>query len=397
VFESGLTVDINVFKDSPVGELRPITGYEGERPYSTFAFVPKPLPSSIQLTERTHSRVAQANLDIGRLDFAVRRLPDPALLVRPALRREAQSTSELEGTYAPLEEILEADFLEESQRTAEVKEVMNFVRAAERGLDLIKKLPVCLSMISELQRITVRGTRGDTYDAGQLRTRQVFIGDRSRRIEDSRFIPPPPGDLLVQGMSDWEKWINDIDDDVSPLVKAAVGHYQFETLHPFSDGNGRIGRLIITLQLVEAQALRYPILNLSPWLNDRREEYKDHLLNVSITGDFNPWVQFFCQAVIEEAARTVRKIEDLLTAREEMRNELRAQKVRGVAVDIVDSLIGYPYITVPEAAELHGVTYPPANAAIARLVEMGILSETTGNAYGRIFVCPRIRKIITSR
>jgi Fic family protein len=180
-------------------------------------------------------------------------------------------------------------------------------------------------------------------------------------------------------------------------VKAAVGHYQFETLHPFSDGNGRIGRLIMTLQLVEADALQYPILNLSPWLRERRDEYKDQLLNVSITGDFNPWLTFFCEAVSAQAANAVEKIEQLLTVRQSMMARLRAARVRGVALDIVESLIGYPYITAAEAAKIHGVTYPPANSAIAKLVEMGILIEVTGQAYNRIFASPENRKIVTSR
>lgn len=143
--------------------------------------------------------------------------------------------------------------------------------------------------------------------------------------------------------------------------------------------------------------MHYPILNLSPWLKEREEQYKDEMLRVSLTGDFNPWVTFFCDAVIAEAKNAVKKIEDLLAAHRDMMDMLRERKVRGVAIDIVDSLIGYPYITVSQAAGLHGVTYPPANSAIAKLVEMGILREVTGRDYGRVFVAPRMRAILASR
>jgi Fic family protein len=391
-------MDIDAFKKSSMGELRPISGHDAYlgQDYDHLAFVPFPLPSSISLTERTYNRVAAASMAVGRLDFAVQRLPNPSLLVRPALRKEAQSTSALEGTYAPLEKVLEADFLDEAHQSAELREVMNYVRAAERGLELIEKKPICLTLIADLQKLLVRRTRGDGFDAGQLRTRQVYIGERHLGIEQSRFVPPPPGEDLAKGVSDWEKWVN-AESDTSLLVKAALGHYQFETLHPFSDGNGRMGRLIVTLQLVQAKALSYPVLNLSPWLKEREDQYKDEMLQVSTTGDFNPWVTFFCDAIEAQANNAVRKIEELLAVRAEMMDMLRKKKVRGVAVDIADSLIGYPYITVPQAAALHNVTYPPANNAISKLVEMGILQEVTGGGYGRVFMAPKMRAIFTSR
>lgn len=391
-------MDTKAFSRSPMGRLVPISGRDNYlgRDYSHFAFVPNPLPKSVPLSERTYNRVTQASLEIGRLDFAVQRLPNPSLLVRPALRREAQSTSALEGTYAPLDEVLEGEFLEEAQQSAELREILNYVRAAELGYQLIEKMPIHFNMVARLQKILVRGTRGDGYDAGKIRSGHVYIGERSRGIEESRFVPPPPGDELRDGISEWEKWIN-AENDVPLLVKAALGHYQFETLHPFSDGNGRMGRLIASLQLVEAGALNYPVLNLSPWLKEHEQQYKDEMLRVSITGDFNPWVQFFCDAVIAQAQNGVKKIEDVLAVRAQWMEQLQKARVRGVAVNIVDSLIGYPYITVSQAAELHNVTYPPANNAIRKLVDMGILQETTGGNYGRVFVAPQLRAIFTSR
>lgn len=315
------------------------------------------------------------------------------MLVRPVLRREAQSTSELEGTYAPLDEVLAADFIEDARRSAELREVMNYVVAAEQAFKLIKVKPICLNVLCELQAMLVRGTRGEMYDSGQLRQRQVFIGERELGIEESRFVPPPPGDDLVAGVSDWEKWIN-AKDEIPLVVKAAVGHYQFETLHPFSDGNGRLGRLVVVLQMIEAGTLDYPVLNLSPWLRARKAEYKDQLLSVSETGDYDPWVRFFCTAVEAQAQDMVSRLEELLAVREQMLSVVRAHRLRGTSVSIVDDLIGYSSITPSAAARLHNVTYKAANDAIRKLEELGVLQEITGASYGRIFVCPQVRNIV---
>jgi cell filamentation protein, protein adenylyltransferase len=388
-------VDVERFKRSPVGRLDPIQGHDAylQRDYSHYAFVPCPPPSTLKLSQGTYASVANAHGALGRLDFAVRRLPDPRLLVRPVLRREAQSTSELEGTYAPLDEVLAADFIDEARRSAELREVMNYVLAAERALLMIQKLPICLRVLCRLQAILVKDTRGQMYDSGQLRQRQVFIGERELGIEESRFVPVPEGDLLQEGVSDWEKWIN-AKDDMPLVVKAAVGHYQFEALHPFSDGNGRLGRLIAILQMIEAGTLAYPVLNLSPWLKPRKEQYKDLLLGISATGDYDPWVRFFSTAVQAQADDMVERIEQLLSVREELLSIVREHKIRGFAVDIIEDLIGYSSITPSAAAKRHKVQYKTANDAVKRLEALGILTEVTGASYGRIFVCPRVRDIV---
>lgn len=389
---------VEQLRGSPIGELQPVTLHDAlaDKPVNTFAFVPTPLPADVTLSSRTHKAVAAAHQAIGELEAGVRRLPNPSLLVRPALRREAQSTSALEGTYAPIAEVLEADFVEDSRRSPEVREVMNYVRAAERGLELIAKKPICVTVINELQGILVKGTRGDLYDAGQLRQRHVAIGDEGRGVEHARFVPPPPGVVLVDGVSAWESWIN-AEDDLSLVVKCALGHYQFETLHPFSDGNGRIGRLIVVLQLVQENALSFPLLNISPWFEDRKEQYKVHLLNVSLTGRYDDWIQFFCQAVDAQARDMIKRTDDLLTIRQSILDLIRRNKARGVILDIAEDLIGYPYITPSEAADRHSVTYPPANNALRKLKELGVIRELTGRTYGRIFVCQPVLEVVARR
>jgi len=389
-------VDVERFKASPAGRLVPIHGRDAylQRDYSHYAFVPCPAPTTVALSQGTYNSVSKAALALGRLDFAVRRLPDPRLLIRPVLRREAQSTSELEGTYAPLDEVLAADFIDEARRSAELREVMNYVVAAERAFDLIKTLPIGLRVLCQLQTILVRGTRGQMYDSGQLRQRQVFIGERELGIEESRFVPVPEGEMLEAGLSDWEKWINARDDDMALVVKAAVGHYQFETLHPFTDGNGRLGRLIVVLQMIEAETLAYPILNLSPWFKPRKELYKNLLLDVSATGEYDPWVRFFSTAVEAQAQDMVERIEQLLTVREDLLRIARENKIRGFAVDIIEDLIGYSSITPTSTAKRHDVQYKTANDAFKRLEAQGILQEITGASYGRIYICPRVTEIV---
>jgi Fic family protein len=393
----GQPVDVQRFSASPVGALLPISGYDAllGTYYNHFAFSPNPLPRTIRLSGRTYKLVSEADREVGRLDAGAGRLPKPEILVRPTLYREAVSTSALEGTYAPLVEVFEADYVDERERRMEVREILNYVHAATQGRELIKSKPICVTLIAELQQLLVRGTRGDHADSGRLRQGQVFIGERTSGIEQSRYVPPPAGDILVNGMSDWEKWIN-ADDDVPLLVKAALGHYQFEALHPFSDGNGRLGRLIVVLQLVYEGALALPILNLSPWLDQRKEEYKDRLLDVSVTGDYDAWVQFFAQAVKAQAEDALNRVDQIIQIREEMLASLKARGARGVVLDIVDDLISYPVITPTQAAELHNVTYPPANRAIQRLVDIGYLQEMTGRTYGRVYACRAIMRVLDS-
>jgi Fic family protein len=369
----------------------PISGVDGrtKEPYRHFAFVPAPLPSVVDLSPGTYKLISEADRALGSLDALTDRLPNPDLLVRPSLTREAVSTSALEGTYAPYADVLEAQYTESHQPTAEVREVRNYVQAAFAGLDLIKKFPICLQVVAKLQKILVAGTRGDAYDAGRLRERLVCIGDRGRGIGQSRFVPPPNGDPLRDGVSDWEKWIN-ADQEMPVLVKIALGHYQFETLHPFSDGNGRIGRLVITLQLIEEHVLKHPVLNLSPWLEPRRDDYIDHLLTVSRTGNFDPWVRFFAEAVKARALAATQTIRNLMAFSQEVIETMKSAGARGTVHELAVNLIGYPMMTIPKVQADLGVSYPTAASAIRKLEEAGFLREITGGSYGRRYICDRV-------
>lgn len=381
-------MDCAAFADSPMGTLKAIHGYDHYlgRSYEHYAFIPTALASSFDLTQGTYKAVSEAERSIGRLDAAVRQVPNPSLLVRPALYREAVSTSAMEGTYAPLEEVIEADYVAEASRSYEVREILNAVRAAERGVELLRHKPICSTVLHELQAIMVQGTRGDGADAGDFRKGEVYIGERRNGIEKSRFVPPPAGTTLVEGFDAWERWIN-TEDDVPLVVKLTMGHYQFETLHPYTDGNGRIGRLVIILQMIEAGALTHPVLDLSSWLSPRKDEYKDHLLAVSRTGACDDYIRFMAEGLSASAEDSVRRIERLLTVRRDLIQRLKDDRARGVALELVDDLIASPFITASQAAKRHNVTYPPANNAIQRMVRLGILTQWGERTYGRIYAC----------
>jgi Fic family protein len=393
--EYPLIVDAQLLRGSPIGTLVPIGGYDPRagRDYHATAYVPDHLPDIVELAGATHLAVATAAAAVARADQAARQLPNPRLLVRPAIRREAVSTSALEGTYAAFTDVLEADFKDQAQLSASVAEVLNYVHAAEEAIAWVHERPITLALLQHLQGILVRGTPSETRDAGRVRTTQVFIGLNSANVEDARFVPAPPDHRLRDGLLKWEGWVNR-PHDIHTLVKMALGHYQFETLHPFNDGNGRLGRLVVILQLMAAGELQLPILNLSPWLEVRRRAYQDHLLNVSITGDFNPWVSFFCQAVEAQAYEAIRQVSGLIEIKQKFMDQLRTLRTKGVSLQIAEDLIGYPMLTVRDASERYGVTYQAANQAVAKLADLGILQQRSEGNYGRIFACNDVLRVM---
>jgi Fic family protein len=390
-------MDVEALRKSPVGHLVPVSGTDNRtgEDWQYWAFVPDPLPEEPVVGLKAVNTATLAAMEVARLDQAVSQLPNPDILVRPVIRREAISTAALEGTYTTFDDAFEADFLEERQLSSEQREVRNYVYATEQSVRLLETFPISRTLAGKLQKTIVRGTSGDTYDAGDLRKRLVAIGPKNRPIQEARFVPPPPDETLSAGVSDWEKWLN-ADSAVPIIVKIALGHYQFETLHPYADGNGRLGRLLALLQLVQAGVLRVPVLNLAPWLEAHRGDYQDGLLNVTKTGRFDDWITFFAEAIRAEASRGVRSISELLALRDQFVSELRAAGSRGVVLEIAELLIGYPLIDVPTARDITGKSFEAANHAIARLVQMRVLQEITGRPQNRLFACPRVLEIITS-
>jgi len=390
-------MDEVALRSSPVGQLVPISGHDGRfgEDYDHWAFVPDPLPTLVDLSPATWRLVGDAMLSLGRLDQAGRQVPNPALLRRPTLRREAQSTSALEGTYAPLSEVLEADpdDLHPTPRSPELREVLNYVRAAEHAYAVVREREISVGLLGELHRLLVAGTAADGSMAGTVRTHQVVIGPPGSRVTEARFVPPPPGLDLEIGLRDWVDWVEG-PSQLPVVVRAALAHYQFEALHPFNDGNGRIGRLLIVLQLLRGGVLHEPLLTVSPWFEARRREYQDRLRGVSETGSWDAWVAFFADGVAAQAASTTEKVSQLLVYQEQTRALARQRGIRGVAIDVIEGLIARPILTSGWLADVHGVTRQAAINAIGRLVDAGILRETTGGTYGRVFAADAVIQIL---
>jgi Fic family protein len=370
-------VDIEPLRGSPVGQLVPISGTDGRTGlhYDAVAFLADPLPRTVELASLTWTTVAQAEAALARLDQAARQVPEPSLLRQPALRREAQSTSALEGTFAPLEEVLESDIEERSELSIELREILNYVVAAEEGFAWIEERHLTGGLLASLQHTLVRGTPGEISDAGRLRDRQVFIGPKDAAIEDARFIPAPFGDQLEVGFDALIHWMNSPPAAMPSVVQAALAHYQFETLHPFSDGNGRIGRLLIVLQLMQLSVLRHPILVVSPWFEARRSEYQAALLRLSETGNWNDWVAFFAAGVEAAATSTHERIDQLLGLQEEFVRRVREAGFSGVAERVAGELIGAPILRAPLVAARHNVTQQAAMNALRRLAQLEIVTE----------------------
>jgi Fic family protein len=389
-------MEVERLRGSPIGSLVRIRGHDARfmQDYDHWAYVPNPLPPTVELRPSTWSMVGEAMLALGRLDQAGRQLPDPALLRRPTLRSEAQATSALEGTYAALSDVLEAEPGDApEQLSPQLREVLNYVRMAEFAYAEVVQRPISLGLVLDLHRLLVARTAADGPMAGAVRTHQAVIGGPRTPVPRARFVPPPPGPDLFEALRDWVSWVGE-PSELNIVVRAALAHYQLEALHPFHDGNGRIGRLLIVLQLLRAGVFREPLLTISPWFESRRRDYQDHLQHLSETGDWDQWVAFFAEGVRDQAASTADKVSRLLAYQEATIRTARDQGLRGLVLDLVESLIGRPVFSISTVAELHAVTRQAASAAVGRLVDLKILRETTGGNYARLFAADEVVGIL---
>ncbi len=388
-------MDIEIFRNSPTGRLVPITVDEGGSTVEHAAFVPDPLPADLELSPKTWGAAIDAAHHLGRLDaLAKELLPNPILIARPTIRREAVSTSALEGTFAPAADVLSSDIDATIPRSAAMVEILNFIDTTEHGIDRIATLPIGRRLACELQGLLVAGTPSDDWQAGNVRSTQVFIGPyRGCSISEARYVPPPPGPELDEGLRAWEQWIH-TESDIHPVIRVAAAHYQFEALHPFTDGNGRIGRLLAILQLIDYGLLSAPLINLSPYFEAQSDRYRHRLREVSTTGAMNEWVTYFCEALTAQAQHAEARIHALLDWRDQALERIRSRRMSGTAVAVTERLIEYPSITVKHVAAAHGVSKQAANVAVARLVDAGILSEVTGRNYSRVFQAPDVLEIL---
>lgn len=390
-------MDRSRFEHSPIGSLLPITGTDGRgQRYEHVAYAAHPLSTPPDLATATWNRVARANRALGRLQQGSLLVINPGLLRQPTLRREAQSTSALEGTYAPLEDVLAADVIEGGARSAALNEVLNYVSAAENGFRWVsQQRQITAGLLCDLHRTLVDGTGADTGEAGRIRHIQVVIGSRGGRVTDARFIPMPPGATLDAAVGDLISWMQQPQSDLDPIIATALAHYQFETLHPFNDGNGRIGRLLIVLQLVNLGVLSEGLLSVSPWFEQRRDQYQDLLSEVSATADWDSWVSFFAEGIEASANDSAARIDRLLKLQSHYHDVLREAGARGAVRDIADILIGSPFVNIPNLRDATGLTYQAVSNAVRKLVEVGILEQRKGSGV-LSFRAPAVVEIISA-
>lgn len=399
-------MDLSLYSSSSPGDLVEISGQDPLLgPWTHRAFIPHRLPATTpgRLSVETFMAMADARAALAALDNTARQLPNPRLLRLPTLRREAQSTSALEGTYAPLADVLIAD--EEEPASADMQEILNYVSAANLAFAWVSEgRPLTSSFISDLQGLLMEGTPL-AAESGRTRETQVVIGRRPGSdpagfpVHSARFVPTPPGDRLDQGLRELVDWMQaDHSTSIDAVIAAAMSHYQFETLHPYRDGNGRIGRLLIVLHLQVAGILSEPTLTVSPWFEARREDYYDRLNAVSTDGDWDSFIRFFATGLAESATGTRREMLALLAVQQELKDIVRASPLRAEnAQTLVDLAIANPSFTVRKVESDLGVSYGRANKLVGQLVDLGILRVVDADAYKRRFFAPRVLEVLTQR
>jgi len=352
------------------------------------AFYPAPLPPNpdLQIDLEMQTLLSKADRALGRLDGSIQTLPNPDLFVFMYVRKEAVLSSQIEGTQSSLNDILgvEAQVLD-PKRPSDVNEVLNYVRAMNHGLVRLPDLPISIRLIREIHGKLMSGVRGQEMEPGEIRRTQNWIGPAGCGLRDALFVPPPPEEVM-NALGALETFIYD-ETSIPPLIKVGLAHCQFETIHPFLDGNGRVGRLLIAFMLCEREILQHPVLYLSHYLKKNRPRYYDLLQAVRDHGDWESWIKFFLRGVAEvslEATETARRIVGL---RESHRSIVTAEfgRTAGNGLLILESLFQMPIINVQDAATRLGITYQAANGLVQRMVDAGILFEMTGQSRYRVF------------
>ena len=369
-------------ENSPCGQLVPIEN--GLR-----SFVPAPLPRRLDLDPTLVYRLDEASRAVATLAGVGETIPNPHLLIAPFLRREAVLSSRIEGTQASISDL----FLYEAAHRprGDVLEVANYVRALEEGLSMLESLPICLRLFNNLHAVLLAGVRGEENRPGEIRTRQVWLGSEGTPMEAARFIPPPAR-LVVEAMGDLERFANE-QLEMPPLVQCAVLHYQFEAIHPYLDGNGRVGRLLIALFLAAKRVSPTPLLYLSAYFERDRHQYYDQLFQLSATGDWGAWLGYFLSGVSEQAEDALARARQLRELQDRYRGILQERRESGNTLRLADALFAHPYMTAPLATRVLDVSNPGARRILDRLIEAKMLRLIEGS-WPRLYVAQELLDII---
>jgi len=365
---------------SRAGEYR--TNFSGELQYKSF--LPKPLPPKppVELDEETTNLLSKANRCIGILEGLSRQIPNIELFVSMHVRKEALLSSQIEGTQSTLDDILNPGI--EENTNIHIADVSNYIKASHYAVKRLKDMPLCSRLIKEVHQILMENLRGEEKYPGEFRRSQNWIGPADDTLKNARFIPPHPEDM-VEAMSDLERFINN-GDQLEPLIKIALIHYQFETIHPFLDGNGRIGRLLINLFLMEQKLLTHETLYISYYLKQNRIEYYDRLMEVRTKGNYEQWVKFFLRAIYESAQDAIQTIEELVKLHD--RNSDVVKKT-GKAAKTVMKIFNYlersPIIEIKKTSKELGISFNATANAVDILVNLDILKQTENVQRNRVF------------
>ncbi|HJN08214.1 MAG TPA: Fic family protein [Pirellulaceae bacterium] len=377
--------------DSP-GRLQEIQGSDG-----LITFVPFDVADDIALTPEVIAAHEKAVLALGALGAIIPSLPRPGLITRPFLTREAVLSSRIEGTKTDVDQIYlfelsdRQESLDDTEEIKDAREVQNYLQAISYGLDQLKTRPIHARLLKETHEILLKGVRGEGKAPGHYRWKLAYVGGTS--VDNARYVAPP-GETVDKLMSSLEKYINEPTSTLPALIRVAQIHYQFEAIHPFNDGNGRLGRLLISLALSAYGLLEEPFLYLSAYFERNHENYTEHLWQVSRCGAWNNWFLFFLNGVAEESHDAAHRSRQLLERREKYRAEFHSSRASARLLELVDSLFMYPAVAISDVASLLNMSFKGASRYVDQLVEVGLLREATNKQRNRIFVAEPVIELL---
>ena len=360
-----------------------ITNLSGEMAYQSFRPNPLPPEPPIEMSNEMIAKLVDANRKLATLDGLSSRIPNMDLFVSMYVRKEALLSSQIEGTQCTLDDILNP-FAEENTNL-NVSDVVNYIRAEEFAINRLQTLPLCNRLIKETHAVLMEGVRGQEKNPGEFRYSQNWIGGQGSTLRNARYIPPNPEDM-INAMSDLEKYMNG-EDSLDPLIQAALIHYQFETTHPFLDGNGQVGRLLITLFLMEKKILSTPSLYISYFLKMNRIEYYDRMTQVRKTGDYEQWILFFLQALSDSAEDAIQTIDELtkIHNRNAQKFENMTKRQQANAMNFLIYLEKNPIIDIQKTAAALNLSYNTVAKSVALFVDNGILQQTEKSGRSKIY------------
>jgi len=382
-------MDRKTFKNSSTGKI-----IDTQKGY--FAFIPNPLPPRVSYDDSLVQLLSEANRNMGNLNGIGTQLPNPTLLIIPYVRKEAVLSSRIEGTQTSLSELFyfEASRKSEQKKEAgrtDVLEVFNYVKAIDYGIKRLESLPISLRLIKEIHATLIKGERGQHLTPGEFRRSQNWIGPAGCTLNDATYVPPPVEEMK-EALGDLERFIHN-KDALDGLIQCAIMHYQFEAIHPFFDGNGRIGRLLTILFLCERQYLKYPLLYLSAYFERNRSQYYERLLSVSQKGDWSGWIKFFLKAIADESRDAIDNSRAVLTLLDDYRKRVEQKRPSMYVFKLLELISKNPYISIPRAADMLKTSFHTAKAAVEKLQSMKILTEITDKERGKIYCAEELLKI----